>query len=95
MDYPAALGTVGRRLRECAVKIRMRVDISGTRNGVEWPPRGSVIDLPDEEAAAYCERGMAEPVTEFKDAEKAVAPDAEERGPMTTRSGPRGKTAGK
>ena len=33
------------------MKIRMLVDIAGTRNGIEWPPRGEVIDIPDLEAA--------------------------------------------
>lgn len=59
----------------------MRVDVSGSRNGAEWPPRGSVIDLPDDEAAQYCAAGMAEPVTTFAEAEKAVPPAPEKRGP--------------
>lgn len=45
--------------------VRMRIDVSGTRNGQEWPRRGSVIELPDEEAAEYCRNGMAEPVATF------------------------------
>jgi hypothetical protein len=74
----------------------MKVELSGMRNGVEWPPRGSVIELPDDEAAEYCAAGMAEPVAVFDgDEEKAVMPDdAEERGPLTTKRGPR-KTAAK
>ncbi len=28
----------------------MQVHITGTRNGVEWPHRGGVVDLPDDEA---------------------------------------------
>lgn len=70
----------------------MRVQVSGMRNGAEWPQRGSVIDLPDHEAAQYCASGMAEPVTTFADAETTAAPDhAEKRDPLTTRTGPAGK----
>jgi hypothetical protein len=62
----------------------MRVDVSGTRNGQEWPRRGSVIELPDTEAMEYCASGMAEPVTTFAPVETATMPPAElrdERGP--------------
>jgi hypothetical protein len=65
----------------------MKVDVSGTRDGAAWPPRGSVLDLPDEEAAQYCANGMAEPVATFgDDVETATPPKtAEERGPVTRR----------
>jgi hypothetical protein len=63
------------------MKVRMRVQVSGQRNGAEWPPVGSVIDLPDDEAAGYCAGGMAEPVTTFAEAETAVPPQPEKRGP--------------
>jgi hypothetical protein len=42
------------------MKIRMLVDIAGTRNGVEWPPRGESIDLPEQEALDYIAAGLAE-----------------------------------
>jgi hypothetical protein len=80
------------------VKIRMRIDQTGTRTGEwepgivatrDWPPRGSVLELPDAEAAHYCQVGMAEPVTTFRDAETATTPPAEERTtPLTTDTGP-------
>lgn len=38
----------------------MRAQISGTRNGAEWPAPGGVIDLPPEEAASLCVMGLAE-----------------------------------
>lgn len=63
------------------MKVRMKVAISGQRNGVEWPTVGSVIDLPDDEAAGYCAAGMAEPVTTFAEAETAVVTEPEKRGP--------------
>ena len=44
------------------VKVRMRHQMSGTRDGADWPAPGGEIDLPDAEAAALCAQGMAEPV---------------------------------
>ena len=65
------------------MKIRMKADVSGSRNGEPWPPRGSTLELPDEEGASLCAAGIAEPVSEDK-VEKAVpAEDAEKRG-LTT-----------
>jgi hypothetical protein len=61
------------------VRIRMRVDVSGTREGREWPRRGSVIDLPDDEARQYCEAGMADPVAVFAPVETATMPEPEVR----------------
>jgi hypothetical protein len=70
------------------VKIRMRVDQTGTRTGEwepgahvtrEWPPRGSIVELPDDEAEHYCSVGMAEPIATFGEAETATLPPAEER----------------
>jgi hypothetical protein len=36
------------------MKVRMLQQISGTRNGVEWPPIGETVDLPTEELIAGC-----------------------------------------
>ena len=44
------------------MRIRLVGEMSGTRDGQDWPPRGSVVDLPDEEAAQLLARGMARPV---------------------------------
>jgi hypothetical protein len=58
----------------------MKVQLSGTRNGQDWPARGSEIDLPDAEAVGYIDAGMAEPVTTFPaPAETATPPAKEER----------------
>ncbi len=74
------------------MKVRMKVDVSGTRNGVDWPKRGSVIEMSEDEARGYISAGMAEPVAEFRDAETAVVPKAEERADasegLTTKTGP-------
>jgi hypothetical protein len=59
------------------MKIRMLVDIAGTRDGVEWPPRGGIIDLPEQEARDYIAAKLAEaddtpaPVTETASVEPA------------------------
>ncbi|GAA4849716.1 hypothetical protein GCM10023403_10600 [Pseudonocardia benzenivorans] len=55
------------------MRVRMKHQISGTRDGVEWPAPGEEIDLPDDEAAAVCHTGMGEPVAEKKAPEKRPA----------------------
>ena len=52
----------------------MRVSITGTRDGMEWPQRGGEIDLPEREAKDLIDAGLAEAVTSFR---KAAAPAAE------------------
>ncbi|WDO09955.1 hypothetical protein ME763_32210 [Streptomyces murinus] len=85
------------------MKIRMKTDVSGSRDGQPWPRRGSTLEVPDAEGADLCKAGIAEPVAK-KDAEaveKATPPDdAEQRqaadddqqpqqqGPVTTESAP-------
>ncbi|KPC73717.1 hypothetical protein ADL26_13375 [Thermoactinomyces vulgaris] len=77
------------------MRVTMKVDLSGTRNGEPWPRRGETVDLPDEEAAQLCASGMAETakgkvekavpskaeVAEPEPAEATEAPKAEKRGP--------------
>jgi hypothetical protein len=64
------------------MRIRMNVDMSGTRNGRPWPKRGEIADLPSGEAMRLCASGIAEEVAEPETrkappAETAVAPPAE------------------
>lgn len=40
--------------------ITMKSQITGTRNGEEWPAVGGTIDIPDLEAADMIEAGLAE-----------------------------------
>lgn len=40
--------------------ITMRRQISGTRDGVDWPAPGGTIDVPDDEAATLISLGHAE-----------------------------------
>lgn len=53
------------------MKVRMNVSISGTHDGQPWPPKGDVVDLPSDHAAALCAAGHAEPVADTG-VEKAV-----------------------
>lgn len=61
------------------MKIRMKVDVSGSRDGMPWPRRGGVVDLEDDEAAQLCRAGMAEPVAEDARVETATPPKEEQR----------------
>lgn len=54
------------------MRIRILGDISGTRNGKEWPRRGAVVDIPDAEGEALCGSGMAERVPELPRVERAT-----------------------
>jgi hypothetical protein len=46
------------------MRVRMLRHISGARNGVEWPPAGGEVDLPDHEAEGLVANGYAEPADE-------------------------------
>lgn len=59
------------------MRVKMKADISGSRNGRPWPRRGESVDLPDQEAAQLCAGGMAEPVAAKAKPETAVPPPAE------------------
>lgn len=54
------------------MQVRMKVKISGTRNSEEWPDKGEVIDLPNDEAVQLLNQGAAEPLGE-DDPETATA----------------------
>lgn len=70
------------------MKIRLIGDMSGTRDGQEWPPRGSTVDLPDDEAQQLIRGKMAVPAIN-DDVETAIidTADVEERA-LTTESAP-------
>jgi len=71
------------------MKIRMKADVSGSRNGKPWPRRGETVDVPAAEAADMCAAGIAEPVgdkdhkvetaTPADDAEKRQEPKQEQQ----------------
>lgn len=41
------------------MKIELRVAMTGTRNGEDWPPFGTVVDFPDQEAQDLVDAGLA------------------------------------
>lgn len=49
------------------MRIRMKVGLSGTRNGVDWPPAGEETDIPTGEAQHLVDAGIAEKVEEGED----------------------------
>lgn len=53
------------------MKVRMTVNVSGTRDGKDWPRMGSVMEMADVEALEYIRSGMATPVTVARE-ERAV-----------------------
>ena len=59
------------------MNVEMRARISGTRNGVDWPPVGGVVDLPESEASALIALGAA--------VEVATAPEPEVSAPRRGR----------
>lgn len=61
------------------MRVRMRAQMSGTRNGRDWPRLGELLDLPDAEGADLCAAGLAEPVADEPAPERATAPPAETR----------------
>ncbi|HCA86372.1 MAG TPA: hypothetical protein DEQ61_13230 [Streptomyces sp.] len=71
------------------MKIRMKVEMSGTRNGQPWPKPGEVVELPTAEAAHLVASGVAEQVAEPKPVETATAPPAETAVPPADK--PRGR----
>lgn len=52
------------------MRVRMKVGLSGTRNGQPWPASGDEVNLPDAEGADLCAAGLAEPVAVREDTEK-------------------------
>ena len=68
------------------VEVRMQVQISGTRNGVDWPARGGTLDVPEGEAKDLIANGMAvaagapeEKAVVTAQTEKAVVPKSGNR----------------
>lgn len=80
--------------------VRMKVSISGSRNGVKWPARGEVIEVTNEEGSAYCSAGLAEPVrdeaetaTLEEQTEKAVDPTPRRGRPPGSKNKPKPESA--
>jgi hypothetical protein len=54
------------------MKVRMKVSVSGSRDGKPWPSVGETATVGDEEGADLCTAGLAEPVATKKKTEKAT-----------------------
>ncbi|ARF75685.1 hypothetical protein B7C62_28085 [Kitasatospora albolonga] len=59
------------------MRVRMKVTVSGTRDGEPWPEKGSVVDLPDGEAKQLIAAGIAAEPDDEPEVEEATAPPAE------------------
>jgi hypothetical protein len=57
------------------MKVRIKSEITGSRDGQAWPNPGEEIDLPDSEAASLCASGQAVPVGKGSAVETAVVLD--------------------
>ena len=64
----------------------MRVTISGTRDGVDWPRAGSVVDLPESVAVDLLNAGLAGPAADAEP-ERAVAAGPVEKAVRGRRKG--------
>lgn len=52
--------------------VRLLKQISGSRNGVDWPAPGGILDVPEAEAADLERMGIAERVS----AKSTITPEA-------------------
>lgn len=52
------------------MKVKMKQQISGTRDGERWPDIGETIDVPQGEADLLVDQGYAEQVGKSSDGEK-------------------------
>lgn len=59
------------------MRVRMLVDVSGTRNGKRWPNRGSLLDVSAAEGSALVAAGIAERVSEAPRVESATLESAD------------------
>lgn len=54
------------------MKVKLKVQLSGTRDGVAWPSMGSVVELPEDEARQMLYAGTAGPLDDKDNPETAV-----------------------
>jgi hypothetical protein len=63
------------------MKVRMIADVSGTRDGVDWPKRGELLEVPAAEGADLVAANLAVEHVEEPPVESAAASTT----PKTTR----------
>lgn len=73
--------------------VRMRVHITGYRDGEPWPAVGGTIDVPDGEAADLVANQYAEPVGGNDAGSPAATIEATDDGPTPTAHGDATATA--
>ncbi len=59
------------------MKVRLNVQMSGTRDGVAWPAVGSVVELPEDEARDMLTSGTASAVNDSDQPEPVVTVPAD------------------
>lgn len=67
--------------------VRMKINITGSRDGVPWPPPGGVLEVPDHEGDELVAQGYAE-VADGPDAEAAPAEEGSSDAPGDGDDGP-------
>lgn len=60
------------------MRVVMLTQISGFRDGVEWPPAGSALDVPAHEAADLIRAGYAKEATDAPTPDPAPVVEAED-----------------
>lgn len=61
------------------MRVQLLGEVSGTRNGQQWPPRLSVVDLPDDEALPLVATRMARLVADAEESQAVVEPVEDRR----------------
>ncbi|MEU2311172.1 hypothetical protein [Streptomyces albidoflavus] len=71
------------------MRVRMKATLSGTRDGKDWPPKGSTVDLPADEAQHLLAAGLA--AEDDEPAEEHAVPENEPETavPARRKGGPR------
>ncbi|MGW8387544.1 hypothetical protein ACWGMW_03060 [Streptomyces albidoflavus] len=71
------------------MRVRMKATLSGTRDGKDWPPKGSTVDLPADEAQHLLTAGLA--AEDDEPAEEHAVPENEPETavPARRKGGPR------
>jgi len=54
------------------MRVKLKVQLSGTRDGVPWPAVGSVVELPDDEAQSMVYAGTADALSDSDRPENVV-----------------------
>jgi hypothetical protein len=77
------------------MKIKMRLQITGTRNGVSWPPVGGIVDLPESEAQCMIRHSyaIAAPEQAMPLVERALVVNDTQTATLKTRVAKRGKAS--